>query len=111
MKRKVCTIWLAALLLILAGCGGGNSASGGAAADSMAASSAPAAEWDGGEYWDMGNIEAAYEPDMPMGEAQGGSIYQNPGAKLIRRAEFNIQTEQFDQSVQALNQLVANCGG
>ncbi len=117
MKRKVCAIWLAALLLMLAGCGGGNSAfkgaSNGAMADSMAASSAPAAEWDGGEYWDMGNVEAPYapEPDMPMGEAQGGSIYQNPGAKLIRRAEFNIQTEQFDQSVQALNQLVADCGG
>lgn len=60
--------------------------------------------------WDM----PAGGSGMPDGEAEsmaGGSVYQNAGAKLIRRAELYIQTEQFDQSVEELNQLVAGCGG
>lgn len=77
------------------------------------ASSAPAAtdqDWTGEVGWDEGDYTPA--PDVPSGEdSSGGSIYQNPGVKIIRQGELNIQTEQFDQSVEALNQLTASCGG
>ena len=49
----------------------------------------------------------------PSADEQGtdSSVYQNAGAKLVRRAEFSIQTEQFDQTAQALDRLVSECGG
>ena len=113
MKQKLFAVSLAALLL-LAGCGGGGYASGGSM---PASSSAPS-----GEYWDMamGGAGADHmpapdtsrEPGAPAEtENQGGDIYQNPRAKLIRRAELYIQTEQFDQSEAALKELVSSCGG
>ena len=113
MKRKLYVIALAVLLL-LSGCGGG----GGAAMEAhpnlgSPASSAPGAtdqDWTGEVGWDEGDYTPA--PDVPSGEdSSGGSIYQNPGVKIIRQGELNIQTEQFDQSVEALNQLTASCGG
>ena len=113
MKRKLYVIALAVLLL-LSGCGGG----GGAAMEAhpnlgSPASSAPAAtdqDWTGEVGWDEGEYTPA--PDVPSGEdSTGGSINQNPGVKIIRQGELNIQTEQFDQSVEALNQLTASCGG
>ncbi len=114
MKGKLFAITMAAVLL-LAGCGGGTA--GGAAAD-MPASGAPQSTAGGTEngYWDMGTGggESYYpeEPGAPMeSDNQGGSIYQNPRAKLIRRAELSIQTEQFDESAEALKKLTADCGG
>ena len=111
MKRKTLAVCLAALMLVLAGCGGGNgmsSTASGATGGGMTTTDSAAGDNSG--YWDM-----EYAPEAPMypamGEGQGSSIYQNPGAKLIRRAEFNIQTEQFDESVSALNRLTAECGG
>lgn len=114
MKRKLFAVSLA-LMLLLAGCGGGaaNGAAGGTPASSAPQSPGAAAD---NSYWDMGTAggEGYYpeEPDAPMEtENQGSSVYQNPGAKLIRRAELSIQTEQFDESREALNTLVASCGG
>lgn len=117
MKRKLFAITMAAMLL-LAGCGGGGKASGGEMAGTgmPSASNAPqnpGAAADNG-YWDMAGGESYYPemPDAPMeSENQGSSVYQNPGAKLIRRAELSIQTEQFDESREALNTLVASCEG
>ena len=113
MKRKLFAVSLAALLL-LAGCGGGSSGT-------PSASNAPSGGAEG-NYWDVniGSGEADFmsapdvpgEPGAPIEtENQGGDIYQNPRAKLIRRAEISIQTEQFDQSEEALKQLVASCEG
>lgn len=117
MKRKLFAITMAAVLL-LAGCGGGGTAANGAAGGTPS-SSAPS----GGNYlpdyengWSMDSAEAAPgepmpEPDVPESGAQTSSVYQNPRAKLIRRAELSIQTEQFDESREALNTLVASCEG
>ena len=118
MKRKLFAISLAAILL-LAGCGGGSKT----AEDSQAPASGATSDYEGGNYlpdrenyWDMDSAETAPSepmpaPPTPAGGSEPSSVYQNPGAKLIRRAELNIQTEQFDQSLEALNQLVNNCGG
>lgn len=118
MKRKLFAISLAAILL-LAGCGGGSKT----AEDSQAPASGATSDYEGGNYlpdrenyWDMDSAETAPSepmpaPSTPAGGSEPSSVYQNPGAKLIRRAELNIQTEQFDQSLEALNQLVNNCGG
>lgn len=113
MKRKLFAITMAAVLL-LAGCGGG-AAKGGATANAPASSAFQSTTGDAENgYWDMAGGESYYpeEPDAPMeSENQGSSVYQNPGAKLIRRAELSIQTEQFDESREALNTLVASCEG
>lgn len=118
MKRKLFAISLVAILL-LAGCGGGSKT----AEDSQAPASGATSDYEGGNYlpdrenyWDMDSAETAPSepmpaPPTPAGGSEPSSVYQNPGAKLIRRAELNIQTEQFDQSLEALNQLVNNCGG
>ena len=118
MKRKLFAISLAAILL-LAGCGGGSKT----AEDSQAPASGATSDYEGENYlpdrenyWDMDSAETAPSdpmpaPSTPAGGSEPSSVYQNPGAKLIRRAELNIQTEQFDQSLEALNQLVNNCGG
>ena len=116
MKQKLFAAGLAAVLL-LAGCGGG-----GAAAGNQTASSAPSGTkgdsdlFDYENGWSMDSAESAPgepmpEPDVPGSGAQTGSVYQNTRAKLIRRAELNIQTEQFDQSKAALDRLVAECEG
>lgn len=112
MKRKTLVICLAALVLVLAGCGGGNGGGNSLTSSGGGMTASDAASGDSNGYWEMDG--GAYAPETPMapaGEAQGSSIYQNPGAKLIRRAEFSIQTEQFDESVAALNRLTAECGG
>ncbi len=120
MKRKRFLICLAAVLL-LAGCGASSSADAGA--NHAPASSAPSGDWSGGmsmggDHWNMGMGEMDTapgepmpEPNLPGSEGQTGSVYQNTRAKLIRRAELSIQTEQFDQSAEALSRLVADCGG
>ena len=110
--------WLAACLaaaLLLAGCGGTSLDSFGAdmaPAGSVATNESqtggtwPEPEAPSEENWDM-----AESWDIPGAAESGSSVYQNTRTKLIRRAELNIQTEQFDRSVQTLNTLVASCGG
>lgn len=111
MKRKLFAISLAAVLLLAAGCGGGNSGYGGTNQEIAGGAGSPSASAENG-YWNMGVEDFAPEPGAPAEtENQGSSIYQNPGAKLIRRAELNIQTEQFDESEAALKKLTAECGG
>lgn len=111
MKRK----WLAialGLALLLAGCGGGaaNGANGNMKGTlASGASSAPdSVDWAENSIWDMsmGGVAQEHTPSEPE-----SSVYQNPDAKLIRRAELEVQTEEFDKSVEALEQMVSSCGG
>ena len=105
--KKTLATGLTLLFLLLAGCGSGNNGKDSGAAAGNTASSA-----DISSGWDIGfGGEAA--PMEPSADEQGtdSSVYQNAGAKLVRRAEFSIQTEQFDQTVQALDRLVSECGG
>ena len=114
MKQKLFAVSLAAVLL-LAGCGGGSSMSNGAAAggDMPASSSISGGGWGENESWAEEDSwdQAMPEPEAPMDPGQGSTVYQRPDAKLIRRATLEIQTEQFDQSLEALNKLVDSCEG
>lgn len=107
-KKKLFALCLALTLLLCSACGGGSS--GNAAGDTASASS-------GGMDYNSGGT-GYYEPAAPQesqsastAEGEDGSVYQNAGAKLIRRAELTIQTTQFDQAAQALQALVEECGG
>ena len=103
MKRAV-TMWLAALLaLSLTACGGGASGGGDAAASSSAA---------GGESLSFSAQESQDSaPGEPGAEAEEASPQAGQNAKLIRRAELEIQTEAFDTAAASLEALVAEAGG
>ena len=103
MKRAV-TMWLAALLaLSLTACGGGASGGGDAAASSSAA---------GGESLSFSAEESQDSaPGEPGAEAEEASPQAGQNAKLIRRAELEIQTETFDAVAASLEALVAEAGG
>lgn len=109
MKQK----WFAAVMaavLLLAGCGGGGASN--TAAGGTPAASAPSGDYAEDGYWeDMGMPEPEMPSEPGASESQVSVVYQNPNAKLIRRAELYIQTEEFDKSREALNRLVAGCGG
>lgn len=103
MKRAV-TMWLAALLVLsLTACGGGASGGGDAAASSSAA---------GGESLSFSTQESQDSaPGEPGAEAEEASPQAGQNAKLIRRAELEIQTEAFDTAATSLEALVAEAGG
>lgn len=103
MKRAV-TMWLAALLVLsLTACGGGASGGGDAAASSSAA---------GGESLSFSAEESQDSaPGEPGAEAEEASPQAGQNAKLIRRAELEIQTEAFDAAAASLEALVAEAGG
>ncbi len=106
MKRKS-LFALCLVAILLAGCGGG--AANGGSAPSGSGGATGDSNYQG---WDMEAAESM--PTAPESDSGGSipdSIYQNTRAKLIHRAELEIQTEQFDESVKALNQMVASCGG
>lgn len=103
MKRIFALLMTLMLLLGLCACGSGNS--GAASADTGGGASNEMADVE--EGWEYGSGQAS-------GEAQSESqtdtsIYRD--AKLIRRAQLQVQTEHFDQSVAALEQMVSQCGG
>ena len=100
MKRnRLLAVCLAAVLLLSA-CGGG---SNGGAEENPSASS-------GAANGDLG-MSPDYEMESSASGAPESPVYQNAGAKLIRRAELEIQTEQFDQAAGSLSRLVSDCGG
>lgn len=103
MKRRFALLMILVLLLGLCACGSGKS--GAASADT-----------GGGASNEMTDMETGweYESGQASGEAQpesqnDASIYRD--AKLIRRAQLQVQTETFDQAVTALEQMVSQCGG
>ena len=103
MKRAV-TMWLAALLVLsLTACGGGASGGGDATASSSAG---------GGESLSFSTQESQDSaPGEPGAEAEEASPQAGQNAKLIRRAELEIQTEAFDTAAASLEALVAEAGG
>lgn len=106
MKRALFPLMLALVLLLPAcGSGGGN----GASAESQAASSAPGAM--AGDSAGPGEFGGIYEVESTSQSAQESPVYQDPDAKLVRRAELYVETTEFDQAAQRLNEMVNQAGG
>ena len=110
MKKKHALALCLALLLCCTACG---SRSGQAAGETAAAGESGSAQ--AGESWNEGSgmdlsMDSSPQASAPQEEAEG-SVYRSSGAKLIRRAELTIQTEDFDQAVQGLQRLTESCGG
>lgn len=103
--KRVLALWMAALLLVLSGCGGRSGSVDMATADSAPASSAETA---GGNWAADGNLSMSQGTAADRAES---SVFQNSGAKLIRRAELSIQTTEFEQAMAALDELVIAHGG
>jgi len=102
--RKRISALLAAALLFLTSCGGGaETAAGDAAMGGSPSSSAPASELP----MDMEYSKTEEYVDF----LSDSSVYRNSGAKLIRRAELTIQTTEFDQAVEKLDQMVLEYEG
>lgn len=106
MKRLLALLMTLMLLAGLCACGSGNSGASSADTGGSPASGAEDALTDTEPGWTNGSTQEA------LAESEGqssASVYQD--AKLIRRARLQIQTETFDQAAQALEDLVAQCGG
>lgn len=105
MKRMLALLMTLMLLLGLCACGAGSSGAGG---DNAASSSGGASnEMNGTDSgWANGSTQDAPQESESQNSA---SVYQD--AKLIRRAYLQIQTETFDQAVEALEKMVQECGG
>lgn len=104
MKRMLALLMTLMLLLGLCACGAGSSAGGGTAASSSGGAANEMTGTDSG--WTNGSTQDAQEESESQSSA---SVYQD--AKLIRRAYLQIQTETFDQAVEALEKMVQECGG
>ena len=102
MKRTMSILLAALLTLSLTACGGGGSGNG----DSSAASTA-----SGGENgFSFTGQSQESTPGAPA-ESEDASAQPGQNAKLIRRAELEIQTEAFDDAAAALESLVDEYGG
>ena len=107
-KRTYLALSLALLLLLASACGSNGSAGAPPYGGNAPSASAPNEEY----YYPDAEPQEPGDADFGYGgESMDSAVYQNPNAKLIRRAELHIQTEQFDQSREALNKLVGDCGG
>lgn len=124
MKRKgfLQTILMVALVTaVLTGCGG---SSGYATADTAAYESAASAAYDyGGDYLisngvatlnEMAEEEVAYDDVVVQESGESTALEQQDalaGRKLIKTVNLNVETEEFDVLMPALEQRVASLGG
>ena len=99
-KRRILA-WMMVLLLLLSGCG---------RKSGMVADELPMQGDDALSNGWSADRDLADEPESKPNRTES-QVFQNSGAKLIRRAELIILTEQFDQTVAALDKLVIDCGG
>lgn len=106
-KRRSAIAGFMVLMLLLTACGAGASKE----SYDMAASSAPAAVGAPMEPMAEQSVISTTQDSMDYKSKSESQVYQNAGAKLIRRAELVIQTTQFDQAIHALDDLVLKCGG
>lgn len=124
-----------ALALCLMGCGGGNkvgmASQSGSASQSMAASAAT----NGSAAWDRDMAEVVAEPYFPepteseyqydydsVSEEAGFSTSENPATaaesvappdsrKIIRHANMDLETMEFDAALADIQKMVAGAGG
>ena len=128
MKRRnlIQTMFAAVLsAAVITGCGGSNKA-GSASMNSYAATTDSSASYEyGGDYMfsddialnEMAEVEFAEEQsaEYDMADAGSGATKEQQdalaGRKLIKTVNLNVETEQFDVLVPALEQRVTALGG
>ena len=124
MKRKVflrTSLTAALAAAVLTGCGG---SSGYPAADAAAYETAAAVTYDaGGDYLisngvttlnEMAEEEVVYEDTVTQELGESTALEQQDalaGRKLIKTVNLNVETEEFDVLMPALEQRVASLGG
>ena len=123
MKKRVYlwTMLTIVLAAVLTGCGG---SSGYAAADTAAYESAVSAAYDyGSDYLisnevavlkEMAEEEAVYEDVIVQESGESTALEQQnalAGRKLIKTVNLNVETEEYDILMPALEQKVASLGG
>ena len=105
MKRKLFALALALLLVLsLAACGGSKSAE--FTAEAPAASADMAYPMEPGMAEEMGFDFSS----TASGGTNGGAAYP-AGQKLIRTAQMNLETTDFEKAVQGLTDLTEQMGG
>ena len=106
-KQKRTLAVLAMLLVLLSGCGAKS------AVDSAPSAEAPSGKEESanGFYDDMVEDMEVSGTSTEESRGEGGSVYRDENAKLIREASLRIQTMEFDQTVLALETMVQQAGG
>lgn len=111
MKKRYAAFLSAAILLaaLLCGCGSKSSdTANSAAADSYSTGMTEAAAE--AEFWADGDASPSEAPvPEPISEETTGSVPN--AAKLIYTAELDMETLEFENAVDALAELTAECGG
>jgi hypothetical protein len=99
-NRKALLLSMTLVMALLSGCGSGaSSQTASVTASSAAAESQENANFD----MDLATSDTAAEVSS--------SVYRSSDAKLIRTANLNLQTTQFDQAAARLEQLVTGVDG
>lgn len=105
-KQKRTLAALAVLLVLLSGCGAKS------AAGSDPSAEAPGAKEESSNgFYDMAEDMVDTGTSTEESRGEGGSVYRDENAKLIREANLRIQTVEFDQAVLTLEGLVQQAGG
>lgn len=110
INRAICLLLAALVCFALAACGSMKSVQTGAVADEEGYyREAPAAAEMDAKAYNGNGVAAVKESGATAGS--GFTVYQNQDVKLIRRAWLNVESTQFDTSVQALTDLTAQLNG
>ena len=119
MKLRKLSALVLSLLLIFSLCACGSSSNAASRKEASYAASAPAAPMPEPAY---ASYDAAYEMEaaevsgfgMSNGSAKDESQESAPETnpeKIIYSADATVETTEFDKSIAALEQLLADCGG
>ena len=110
MKRMRTWLALLCVLLTLTACGGNSSksaASRPADNEMVSTDSAPQAPAEGGYGWATDSADTGMPEPAP--EESGGGL--PAGVKIIYTADVELETKEFDQASQALDEAVEELGG
>ncbi len=113
-KKFIAVLCCIAVILSLSCCGSSDSEKSSYSGSASAVNSAAAvAESDSRDLsYASEEISGDSAPsEAAVSEGGGSSVYRNQDAKLIRRAELTIRTDEFDKSKAALEAMVEEVGG
>ena len=108
MGTRLLPVLLCALLTLTA-CGGGSNSAASRPADNnmVSTDSAPQAPAEGEYGWALDGADTGMPEPSP--EESGGGL--SAGVKIIYTADVDLETKEFDQASQALDEAVKELGG